>query len=142
MIGEGAVSEIGNERVLGKLVQQMNSSLPRKKRLLSELLRTPDPHYEGRDGREYVLQKGELKLLRAVLDARGLRAVELPIVLLTDTSLENSAWRVEGESECEAILAILGRDNATRKDKLFLYPAHLSIVRRKLPTTTVPMFIP
>lgn len=136
------MSGIPDEKVLGKLIQQLNSNLPRKRRPLSKLLEMPDPHYEGYDGREYVLEKEELELLKEALEAHGLRDVELPIVIMTDTSQEHSAWRVEGETECLVILHILGRESARPRDRLFLYAAHLSMIRRKLPTTTVPMFVP
>ncbi len=136
------MSEIANDKVLGLLVQQLNSGLPRKRRLLSDLLKMPDPHYEGRDERRYVLDRRELELLREVVEDQGLRELEVPIVLMTDTSQEQSAWRVEDETECAVMMQILGRKMVRPTDRLVLYAAHLSVVRRKLPTTTVPMFIP
>ncbi len=124
------------------MIQQMNAGLPAKRMLLSELLEMSEPHYVGGDGREYVLERKELETIRGILDKKGLRDVKLPIILIADASMEQSTWRVEGETECEVMMDVIGRNPPHPKERLFLYAAHLSVIRRRLPTTTVLMFLP
>lgn len=124
------------------MIQQMNSSLPAKRILLSELLKMQEPHYVGRDDRKYLLEKPEIELIESILKNHGVADIKLPLLLIGDASMEQSTWRIEGETECMVIMEILGRKPSERKDKIFLYAAHMSIIRRKLPTTTALMFLP
>ena len=133
---------ISDESVLRRLLQHMNSQAPSRRLTLSELLKMSDPHYVGRDGNEYVISVEELKSIRNRLDALGISDIKLPIVLMADSSLEQSSWRVEGESECALVLHILGRDSSNDKARTFLYAPHVAALRRLLPTATVCLMMP
>jgi len=67
--------------------------------------------------------------------------VKIPIVLMADPGHEQSTWRVEGEEECAVISGVLGREVTGGKERMFLYGPHMADLRRKLPTTTVCMFL-
>ena len=133
---------VADEGVLRKLLQQMNSQVPSKRPRLTELVSMPDPHYEGRDGCRYVVDRRELELIGNALRSRDLLDVKLPIILMADTSHEQSTWRVEGEEECAVVSELLKRNDGDTRTRLFLYAPHIAELRRKLPTTIVCMFIP
>jgi len=135
----GGVSEEG---VLRKLIQQMNRHAPARRVPLSELAEMKDPGYSDREGRFYSIGKDELVLVRIALNGRGLVDVRLPIVLLADASLSQSAWRVEGRAECAAVSAVLDRQVPEPGDRMLLYSVHMAVLRRKLPTVTVQVFLP
>jgi len=135
------VSGLSNERVLKKILEQMNTALPGRRIWLSELLEMEEPSYKGRDGNDYVMDRQELLLIKEALNTSGLRDVKLPILLFTDTSQEQSAWRVEGTEECAVISHILGRSGQSIRDPAFLYLAHMTVIRRRLATTTASVFV-
>ncbi len=134
-------SGLSNERILKKFLEQMNTALPSNRAWLSELLVKDEPSYQGKDGREYVIDRAELLLIEEALKESGLRDVRVPILLLSDTSQEQSSWRIEGREECAVISRVLGRWDKEIRTPMFLYLAHMSIIRRKLPTATVSVFL-
>jgi len=136
---KGAISEEG---VLKKLLEHMNCQIPSKRIRLSELLVMSEPHYFGRDGVEYVISREELRMMKDSIDIIGVSDIKLPIVIMADSSHEQSAWKVEGEAECALVLHLLAKDNSDRKERVFLYAPHMAILRRKLPTATVCMLVP
>ena len=135
----GSISE---ESALRKLLQHMNSQVPSKRMRLSELLAMSEPHYVGRDGGEYAVSKEELKLIKEALDLLGIDDIRLPIVIMADSSHEQSAWRVEGEIECTLVLHLLGKSCSEIRSRVFLYAPHVAALRRKVPTASVCMLLP
>ena len=133
---------ISEEGVLRRLLEHVNSQVPSKRMRLSELLVMSEPHYIGRDGSEYAISKEELKLTKDSLDLLGINDIKLPIVIMADSSHEQSAWRVEGETECALVLHLLGKGNPERKERIFLYAPHMATLRRAVPTVTVCMIVP
>lgn len=135
------VSGLGEEGVLRKLLAQMNSNLPRRRIRLSELLTEHEPCFEGRDGVSYAVERKELEAIHQMLAAHGFSDVRLPILLMADPLMSQSAWRVEGREECAVISEVLGRGNQEVREKMTLYAPHLAVIMRKLPTTVVCMYI-
>lgn len=132
---------IENERVLQKLISQMNISSPRRRARLSELLQLERPYYEGRDGRKYHFDKAELLLIREAMKRLDIFDVRLPIVLLADSTTDHPAWRIESEDESRIVSEIIDH-RFVRDGRLTLYAAHMSVLRKKLPTTTICIFVP
>jgi uncharacterized protein (UPF0216 family) len=135
----GGISEEG---VLKKLIQQMNSRMPSKRFWLSELMSAAEPHYVGKDGSRFELDRQELALIHQALAVVGERDVKLPLILIGDASQSESVWRAEGSAECAVLSHILGKPLGSERDKMFLYAPHLAVLRRKLPTTTTCIFLP
>ena len=136
------MTAIADEKVLGKIIQQMNAHLPSRRIWLRDLLEMADPHYTSRDKRQFILAREELELIKEIIDSHGLGDVKLPIMLWSEAGQDQAMWRVEGEIEVAIIQHVLDRNRQEPRDKLFLYFAHLSIVRRRLPTTAIPVFTP
>ncbi|HEX9908575.1 MAG TPA: DUF61 family protein [Thermoplasmata archaeon] len=133
---------ISDESTIGRLLQHMNSQIPSKRDKLSNLLRSQEPHYFGRNGARYEISRDELTTIERLLKQAGHRDIRLPIILFADASQSQSVWRVEGEEECAVVLQVLDREAAESRTTLFLYAPHLSLIRRTLPTTTACMFVP
>jgi len=133
---------ISEEGVLRKLLQQMNRQAPSKRFRVSELLKMSEPSYVGKDGHNYSFSVDELRIVKDSLDSLGLDDVRLPIVLLADSSHEHSVWRVEGEIECALVCQLIGREFKEKRDRLFLYAPHVAMLRRRVPTCTVCLFMP
>ena len=133
---------ISEEGVLRRLLQQMNRQAPSKRYRVSELLTMPEPCYIGKDGHDYSFSVVELRIIKDALDSLGLNDVRLPIVMLADSSHEQSVWRVEGETECALVSHLIGKELKEKTDKIFLYAPHVAILRRRVPTCTVCLFIP
>ena len=119
----------------------MNRHLPEARRLLSELEKEDEPHYVGKDGHRYRLDRKELETISSSLDRFDRDRLRLPILIMTDTSVETGAWRVEGKLEVKVIAAVLGKEPDTEDRIRFYYP-HLNDLRRKLPTSTTVMYLP
>jgi len=135
------VSGLGEEGVLRKLLAQMNSHIPRRRLRLSELLTEREPCFESRDGTSYVVERKELEAIQQMLAAHGYSDVRLPILLMADPTMSQSAWRVEGREECAVISEVLGRGDQEVLERLTLYTPHLAVIMRRLPTTVVCMYL-
>lgn len=133
---------IDDEGVLKKLLEHMNSHVPAKRRLLSELIEMAEPCYLDRTGREMTISREELLIIQRMLPQLNLRDIKLPIVLFADASMPYPTWKVEGEDECELLSKLLGRARVPGSGPMYLYPVHLAELRRKLPTTTTCVFVP
>ena len=136
------VASVSEEGVLRKLLQHMNSQVPSRRIRLSELLLAAEPHYVGRDESEYAISKQEIGLIKESLSLLRIGDISLPILLMADPGNEQSAWKVEGETECALVLHLLSKDSPEMKDKIFLYAPHVATLRRLLPTATVCIFLP
>ena len=132
---------IENERVLQKLISQMNISSPRRRVWLSELLKSDKPYYDGRDGGRYHVDRAELLQIREVAKRLGIIDVRIPIILFADTSSDYPAWRIDAKDESRIVSEMIDH-RFVRDGKLTLYAAHMTRLRKKLPTTTVCIFLP
>jgi uncharacterized protein (UPF0216 family) len=128
--------------VLRKILQQINSQVPTKRISLRELLTMQEPGYTGRDGTKYVIAEEELSAVKDALTRRGHWDVKLPILLMAESSQEQSTWKVEGEVECAVVSQVLEREETGPRSPLYLYAPHIAALRRKLPTATACMFMP
>lgn len=130
-----------DDSTLQRFVTVMNRHLPAQRRLLLELLEEKDPHYEGKDGNRYRLDRAELIYLDSLLDFFDKGKLRLPILVMTDTGSDTGAWKVTGKVEAKVIAKVLERDLDT-EDMVRFYNPHLHELRKKLPTTTTVMYMP
>lgn len=140
--GDRVTAGISDDGVLKRLLQHMNSMSPARRLSLRELASSDEPHYTGRDGREYAMARDELDRISEALTIRGLYDVRLPIVVMAEASHEHSVWKVEGEEECAVVSEVLGWREQEPRSRMYLYAPHMAQLRRELPTTTVCMYMP
>lgn len=130
-----------NEKILRKLLINLNQHLPKERISLSEALRMERATYEGKDGRTYVISRGELSLISELLPEIRRDFLRVPIILRGDPMSENPGWIISGADECKIIAAILDKPlpDGDRTAEMKLYPAHVRELRKTLPTATIMM---
>jgi uncharacterized protein (UPF0216 family) len=130
-----------DEGVMQKLLATMNQHLPAQRRPLSELLLEKEPHYLGKDGHRYRLDRKELDHIAILLDPFDKARLRLPILIMTDTTYESGGWRVAGKVEAKLVSKVLGREMDSEEEIRFFFP-HLHELRKQLPTSTTVMYMP
>ncbi|HEY3419412.1 MAG TPA: DUF61 family protein [Methanomassiliicoccales archaeon] len=130
-----------DERVMERLIRNMNEHIPPKRRSLAAMLYENDPFYEGKDGRKYKVSKDELKKLASCADPWDLERIKIPILLMTDTSYGNGYWKVIGKAETRLISRLINRE-PEKPDEIIIFYPQLNDLRRQFPTATNAMYMP
>jgi hypothetical protein len=130
-----------DEKVLEKLIHNMNEHIPSKRKSLAVMLDEDEPFYEGRDGRHYIVSKDELRKIAAVADPWDLDRIKIPILLMTDTSYGTGYWKVMGKAETKVISRLINRE-PEKEDEIVIFYPQLNDLRRLLPTATNAMYMP
>ena len=126
------------ERVIAKLIETMNSHLPRKRVSLKELLLMDSPHVECRDGSKHYFEDDELKFISGIIPEYMHERFFLPIILEMTTYMGSTVVVVRDRLHQEVIRAIL--EIPEREGDLMIYLPEVRKIRRELPTTTQYMF--
>lgn len=130
-----------DEKVMGKLLRNMNEHIPPKRKSLATMLDEDEPFYEGKDGRRYRVSKDELKILAAKADPWDLDRIKIPILLMTDTGYGEGYWKVIGKAETRLISRLIERE-PEKEDVIYIFYPQLNDLRRLLPTATNAMYMP
>jgi len=130
-----------DERVMEKLIRNMNEHIPSTRKSLAAMLDEGEPFYEGKDGRHYIVSKDELKKIAAVADPWDLNRIKIPILLMTDTSYGTGYWKVMGKAETLVISRLINRE-PEKEDEIVIFYPQLNDLRRLLPTATNAMYMP
>lgn len=128
-------------RTLEKLIASMNRHLPSSRRRLSDLLSEKEPTYTGRDGTTYHLSREELQLVASCLEEWELSGLKIPILIMTDTSYGEGAWRISGRLEVKVVSKLMGKEPDSEEEMRLFHP-HLLELRRKLPSATTVLYMP
>lgn len=127
------------EEYLRKELRLVNLHLPYRKRSLEELLREDFPHVVLRDGSTHYFKRRELELLASLVPREKWSELYLPILLEVSPEYGEGAVVVKGRLESLVVSKILGLE-WKNESELIIYRPHVSILRRKLPTTTQYVF--
>jgi uncharacterized protein (UPF0216 family) len=118
-----------------KLVQNMNRSLPQRRRSLKELIKEERPVVVGRNGSTHSLDQAELERIAALVPEYEWNRLLLPIIIELTPDFGASAARIRGEVECSLVIKLLELKKSA--DKLIvLYMHEIMGLRRMLPTAT------
>ena len=128
-------------RDVTKILAGMNSSAPAGKVSLLDLADSDDPSFRTRSGSVIEIDRAEVDLLMSVCTEMEKIRLKLPITMVTDTSGEMSAWRIDGRTEASVISRILGKP-LLREDSVRIYYPDYQILREKLPSSIVTMYLP
>lgn len=126
------------DAVLGREIQTLNNHLPKQRRTLSELLKTPDPTVETVDGSAILLKTSELVELAKIVPREYHDRLKLPIIVLRRIELGKSIYTVAGEPieefTVKKILGITDLNYHHRyldRESTFLYkPQVIELLRR------------
>ena len=128
-------------RDVTKILAGMNSSAPAGKVSLLDLADSDDPSFRTRSGSVIEIDRAEVDLLMSVCTEMEKIRLKLPITMVTDTSGEMSAWRIDGRTEASVISRILGKP-LLREDSVRIYYPDYQILWEKLPSSIVTRYLP
>ena len=128
-------------RDLAKALAGMNASAPVSKIPLSDLFESERPSFRTRGGFEIEIDRSEIDLLMGVCTEIEKIKLRLPMTMVTDTSGETSAWRIDGAVEAKVIARILDKP-LMREDSIRIFYPDYQILREKLPTSIVTLYLP
>ena len=127
------------EDYLQRELRLVNLHLPYRKRSLEELLKEEFPHVRLRDGSTHYFKRRELELLASLLPREMWGKLYLPILLEVSPEYGEGAIVVKGKIESMVVSKILELE-WSNESELIIYRPQVSILRRKLPTTTQYVF--
>jgi uncharacterized protein (UPF0216 family) len=130
-------------RYLKDEFKTFNAQLPRKRKVLADLLKEAHPHVVGHDGSAHFFRRKELESLSKLLDQEEERSsLWLPILL--EVSLDQGGITIRSSEGVEAkIFSQILRMPVVHKENLItIFRPQLSLVRKVLKTTTQYVFVP
>ena len=128
-------------RDVTKMLAGMNSSAPAAKMSLLDLADSDNPSFRTRSGTVIDIDREEIDLLMGACTEMEKIRLKLPITMVTDTSGEMSTWRIDGKTEAAVISRILGKP-LIKEDSVRIYYPDYQILREKLPSSIVTMYLP
>ena len=128
-------------RDVTKMLAGLNSSAPAEKVSLLDLADSDEPSFRTRSGSTIDIDRSEIDLLMDVCTEMEKIRLKLPITMVTDTSGEMSIWRIDGKTEAAVISRILGKP-LIKEDSVRIYYPDYQILREKLPSSIVTMYLP
>ncbi len=126
------------ERIVSRLIETMNSHLPKRRMSLKELLEMESPHIECRDGSLHYFEERELEFISRIIPAEEHERLFLPVILEMTTYMGSTVVFVRDRLHQYVIRTLL--DIPEKEGDLIIYLPEVREVRRKLPTTTQYMF--
>ena len=128
-------------RDVTKMLAGMNSSAPAGKVSLLDLADSDNPSFRTRTGTVIDIDRAEIDLLMGACTEMEKIRLKLPITMVTDTSGEMSTWRIDGKVEAAVIARILGKP-LLREDSIRIYYPDYQILRERLPSSIVTLYLP
>jgi uncharacterized protein (UPF0216 family) len=129
-------------RYLKDEFKTFNAQLPRKRKVLTELLKERDPHVIGHDGSAHFFRRKELEYLSKLLDREEAGSLWLPILLEVNLDQEGITIRSREGIEAKILSKILRMPVVHKEDLITIFRPQLSVVREVLKTTTQYVFVP
>jgi uncharacterized protein (UPF0216 family) len=129
-------------RYLKDEFKTFNAHLPRKRKVLTELLKEADPHVIGHDGSAHFFRRKELEYLSKLLDQEQARSLWLPILLEASLDQEGITIRSRKGIEAKIFSKILGMPVVYKEDLITIFKPQLRVVREILKTATLYVFVP
>jgi uncharacterized protein (UPF0216 family) len=129
-------------RYLKDEFKTFNAQLPRKRKVLAELLKEDDPHVIGHDGSAHFFRRKELESLSKLLDQEEARSLWLPILLEVSLDQEGITIRSREGIEAKIFSKILGMPVVHKENLITIFKPQLSVLRKVLKTTTQYVFVP
>lgn len=125
------------EACLSSELRLVNASLPRTRRPLSEVLIESQPSVPCADGTRQLLKRAELRFLESMLEEEDRQELLLPIIIEMGGDGTEGLVLCASDAELKVLSAVLGMElGYERPGRVRLYRPQLSVLRRKLRTTT------
>jgi hypothetical protein len=118
----------------------LNAHLPRRRKILSELLKEDHPHVDCADGSTHAFKKKELEYLSQILDNDEQEALALPILIEVGSGDGRLVVRSKKGPEAKIFSRILKMSISCKSDTITLFKPQVQVLRRVLKTTTQYVF--
>jgi uncharacterized protein (UPF0216 family) len=129
-------------RYLRDELKTFNAHLPRKRKVLSELLEEDHPYVIGHDGSAHFFKRKELESLSKLLDQEEAHSLWLPILLEVRLDQEGITIRSRKGIEAKIFSKILRMPVVHTEDFITIFRPQLILLRKVLRTTTQYVFVP
>lgn len=120
------------EKYLSHELRIANKYLPMQRKKLLELLKEEYPHVICSDGSIHMFKKDELRSILKLASDEELSNLSLPIILELRVDMKETVALVRDKYAASLISKLLGITYIG--GELYLYPYHLSELRRKIGT--------
>jgi uncharacterized protein (UPF0216 family) len=134
-------SEDWISRYLKDEFKTFNAHLPRRQKVLTELLKEDHPHVIGHDGNAHFFRRKELEYLSKLLDQEEARSLWLPILLEASLDQEGITIRSREGIEAKIFSKILCIPVVHKENLITIFRPQLSAVRKMMKTTTQYVFV-
>ena len=121
-------------------LKTLNAYLPRRRKLLSELLEEKHPHVECGDGDTHFFKKKELEYLAEMLNNNEKQMLLLPIMIEVGPGKGDMTVRSKTGTEAKIFSKILEMPIACISDIITIFRPQLNVLRKALKTTTQYVF--
>jgi len=123
------------------LISDINAHAPIGRRTLAEHVDSNDLTYRTRNGHTCEMTKDEIAILTDICSETEKISLRLPILVLTDISMSQGAWKVEGRTEAPVVSKLLSK-RPLRDDLILFYHPHLKELQKMLPNAVMVLFVP
>jgi uncharacterized protein (UPF0216 family) len=123
------------------LLSGINDHAPVARRSLAEYMDSDDLTFRTRSGHVCEITRSEIDMLCKTCTEREKVALRLPIMVTTDVSVSQGAWKVEGRTEVAVVSKLLSK-KPLRDDLILFYHPHLRELQRMLPKSVIVLFVP
>jgi len=131
---DGDSSDRLNKVFLEVELKALNSSLPRVRRPLSELLAEPSPSYMTASGEHVRFDREDLVSLSKIVPPDKAGEILLPFVIVKEASSKRGVYTFEGNDSEIAVLAVLLKKDAPSR---YLFRPDIHELGRLCPTVFV-----
>jgi len=124
-----------------QLLSGLNEHAPAARRSLAELIDSDDLTYRSRSGHICEISREEIETLERICMEHEKLTLRLPIIVTTDVTSAEGAWKVEGRTEVSVVSKLLSK-RPLRDNLIILHHPHLRELQKMLPNSVMVMFIP
>jgi uncharacterized protein (UPF0216 family) len=123
------------------LLSDINAHAPVARRSLAEFIDSKEYTYRTRSGHTCEITKEEIETLSKACAEREKITLRLPLIVTTDTSSSQGAWKIEGRTEVAVVSRLLSK-KPVRDDMTLFYHSHLRELQKMLPNCIIVLFVP
>jgi uncharacterized protein (UPF0216 family) len=121
-------------------VKVLNTQIPRERKTLAELLGEEEPHVVCMDGNPHHFRKRELEALSQMITEEEQHALLLPILMEMTSDRSDIIIRTRSGVEEKILSNVLDMPVTSKDNKITIFRPQLSMVRKKLKTSTQYVF--
>ncbi|MBN1634876.1 MAG: DUF61 family protein [Deltaproteobacteria bacterium] len=129
-------------KYLGNEFRTVNAQLPRIRKTLNELLKETQPFVLLHDGGRHFFRRRELDYLAEIISSDECSTLMLPIIFEVGSGRMEVIVRSQDPTQAKVFAAILDIPVDSKGGMIRISRIQLSILRKKLQTTTLYVFVP